>query len=130
MIDSSIEGFSSEQLSMAEEEEFITIKNMATKVVISPNPVKTSERIDFKGNVINPRTKQVIVPKEPEYIPPPPATTPPNAPESPTTQEQPKVVEQDISAQIAQAEANLAKLKQSKEAKIAELEEQLKKLKQ
>lgn len=30
------------------------------KVVISPNLIKTSERIDMNGNVIDPRTKQVI----------------------------------------------------------------------
>jgi hypothetical protein len=30
------------------------------QVVISPNLIKTSERIDMNGNVIDPRTKQII----------------------------------------------------------------------
>jgi hypothetical protein len=39
-------------------------------VVISGNIKRTSERIDPSGNVINPRTRQIIKPVEPEYIPP------------------------------------------------------------
>ena len=39
-------------------------------VIISPNIRKTSERIDPSGNIINPRTKQVIQHAEPEYAPP------------------------------------------------------------
>lgn len=45
------------------------------KVFISQNPIKSTERIDFNGNVIDPRTKQVIVPKEQDYVPPVVATT-------------------------------------------------------
>lgn len=30
------------------------------RVVVSPNLIKTSERIDMNGNVIDPRTKQII----------------------------------------------------------------------
>jgi len=37
--------------------------------IISPNIKKTSERIDPDGNVINPRTKQIIETAEPEFTP-------------------------------------------------------------
>jgi len=37
--------------------------------VISPNIHKESDRIDPQGNIINPKTKQVIQSNEPEYIP-------------------------------------------------------------
>lgn len=32
------------------------------KTILSPNPVKTSVRLDFNGNEIDPRTKQILVP--------------------------------------------------------------------
>ena len=38
--------------------------------IISPNIKKTSERIDTAGNVINPKTKEIIQKNEPEFIPP------------------------------------------------------------
>lgn len=38
--------------------------------IISPNIKKTSERIDPDGNVINPRTKQIVETVEPEYTAP------------------------------------------------------------
>ena len=50
------------------------LKIIMGKTIISPNPVKTVERIDFNGNIIDPRTRQVIVPKEKETLtqaPPP-----------------------------------------------------------
>ena len=40
--------------------------NQKIAVGISPNPKKVSERIDIDGNVIDPRTKQVIKPKDHE----------------------------------------------------------------
>lgn len=40
------------------------------KVVISPNIKKESVRIDPTGNIINAKTKQIIKPIEPEYMPP------------------------------------------------------------
>ena len=42
-------------------------------VVISPNLVKKSVRINAAGEEIDPATKQVLVPVEPPYIPPPEA---------------------------------------------------------
>ena len=103
---------------------------MATKVVVSPNPIKTKERMDVNGNVINPVTKQIIVPKQEEYVVPPPPTTPPEAKICPVTVVETKDDPMAIQAQIEQAEANLIKLKEAKKAKIAEMEEVLNKLKQ
>lgn len=39
-------------------------------VVISPNIKKESVRIDPSGNIINAKTKEIIKPVEPEYVPP------------------------------------------------------------
>jgi hypothetical protein len=39
-------------------------------VIVSPNIKKQSDRIDPAGNIINPKTRQVIQPVEPEYVPP------------------------------------------------------------
>ncbi|MCK9370990.1 hypothetical protein M0R04_13855 [Candidatus Dojkabacteria bacterium] len=57
-------------------------------VVISPNIKKESVRIDPAGNVINPRTKQIIQPVAPEYV------APPTVPE-PTPLEKPKISKMD-----------------------------------
>lgn len=92
--------------------------------IISPNLKRISERIDPAGNVINPKTKQVIEPVEPEYIPPPEAPQAPmpivNAPSSPLT----------IQQQIDEAKMNLAKLEELKKLKIAEMKAQLELLEQ
>jgi len=37
--------------------------------IISNNLKRTSERIDPAGNIIDARTKQIIKPIEPEYVP-------------------------------------------------------------
>ena len=39
-------------------------------VVISPNIKKESVRIDPSGNIINPKTRQIIKPVEPEEVSP------------------------------------------------------------
>lgn len=39
-------------------------------VVISPNIKKESVRIDPAGNIINPRTKQIVEPVQQEYVAP------------------------------------------------------------
>lgn len=39
-------------------------------VYIDPNLRKTSERIDPNGNIINPRTKEIITPIIEEYVEP------------------------------------------------------------
>lgn len=48
---------------------------------ISPNLHRTSDRIDPSGNIIDKRTKQVIIPIKEEYVAP---TTPPEAPQAST----------------------------------------------
>jgi hypothetical protein len=105
------------------------------KTFISQNIHKTSERIDIDGNVIDPRTKQVIMPKEeetPQTIPQPPQTAPIQPPEATTAPPASPVAKDAMAIQdeIEQAKANLARLEEAKKVKIAEMEEQLKKLKQ
>jgi hypothetical protein len=51
-------------------------------VVISPNLRKELARIDVAGNIINPRTKEVVQEVEPEYVPPVIPVNPPVKPES------------------------------------------------
>lgn len=93
--------------------------NKYMTVVISPNIKRTSERIDPAGNIINPRTKQVIAPVQPEYV------APPEAPQAPVayvpTQNNPLSIQE----QIDEAKANLAKLEELKKLKIAEMKAQL-----
>ena len=94
------------------------------KVVISPSPIKTSERIDINGNIIDPRTKQIVIPKEPDYVPP---TTTTDTLQTSTPLPLPELSIQD---QIEQAKANLIKLEEAKKVKIEEMEKELKKLKE
>ena len=89
-------------------------------VIISPNIKRQSERIDTFGNVINPATKQVIIPNVvetvsqedmiPKLLPVVGAST-----ASPLT----------IQQQIDEAKANLLKLEELKKLKIAEMKAQL-----
>ena len=103
-------------------------------VVISPHIKKTSERLDFDGNVIDPRTKQVIVPAEAEVKAQPPTVTmtPPQA-----TVEAPKTSTASANAgamsildQINEAKANLQALEELKKLKIAEKKAELELLQQ
>lgn len=94
------------------------------KVIISPNPIKTSERIDFNGNVIDPRTKQVIVPKEKEFVPPPP-TTPPEAIIAPPASPVAKDDGLSVLEQIKATKQRLADLEELKKLKIAEKKKEL-----
>lgn len=95
---------------------------MSGNVVISPNIKRVSERIDTFGNVINPATKQVIIPNVVETV----------------SQEdmKPKTVAQSvvphiqsnplsIQQQIDEAKANLIKLEELKKLKIEEMKAQL-----
>lgn len=93
---------------------------------ISPNLKRTSERIDPSGNIINPRTKQVIQQTEPEYIPPTavPVQTPYNAPQAPTANAI------SVIDQIRLAKENLAQLEELKKLKIAEKKAELELLEQ
>lgn len=89
-------------------------------VFISPNLKKTSERIDPSGNVINPRTKEIIKPVIEEYVAPVVEENMPyNAPQAPTTNAM------SIQEQIDEAKKNLANLEELKKLKIAEMKKQL-----
>lgn len=85
--------------------------------IISSNLKRTSERIDTTGNVINPRTKQIIKPVETVYVPP--VAPLPEALQDPTFN--PLSIQQ----QIDEAEANLLKLKELKKLQIEEMKKQL-----
>jgi len=100
---------------------------MTGKTIISPNPVKTSERLDFNGNIIDPRTRQIIVPKEEETLTQAP---PPQPPDKPVTSSAPQDDPIDIQTAIQQAEAKVTELKEAKKKKIKEMEEELNKLKE
>ena len=102
---------------------------MTTKVVLAARPIKTTEMIDKAGNIINPRTKQIIQPKEPDYVPPvaqqQPIAEPHQTPmipaqQSPAIQASPL----DIVSQIQQAKDNLKKLDELRKLKIKELKKQ------
>ena len=78
-------------------------------VIISPNIKKESVRIDPSGNIINPKTKQIIKPVEPEYVEP---ITQPEAPkELPKTSKLDEIIskkiEEIITRKIAEALENL-----------------------
>lgn len=95
-------------------------------VYIDPNLRKTSERIDPDGNIINPRTKQVIQPviqdyQEPENVV---VNQAPQVPQSPITSSL------SIQEQIDQAKQNLAKLEELKKLKIAQMKAELELLEQ
>ena len=82
-------------------------------VVISPNIKKESVRIDPVGNIINAKTKQVVQPVEPEYIPPVPVIIPTieNAPPEVKTSKIDeminKKIEELVAKKIEQALSNL-----------------------
>lgn len=90
-------------------------------VVISPNIRKQSDRIDPSGNIVNARTKEIIQPVEPAYVPPVQETVeiPYKAPQAPTTNAI------SIQQQIDEAKENLLKLQELKKLKIAEMKAQL-----
>jgi hypothetical protein len=102
------------------------------KTYIAQNIKKTSDRINgLTGDIINPRTKQIITPVETEYSPPPATISLPDAPECPTLNENSKVDvcpvstnPLSISDQIKQAKENLRQLEELKQLKIKELKAQ------
>ena len=101
------------------------------KVVISPDIKKTSQRINFNGDVIDPRTKQVIEAKEQDFTPPTPQPVveiPQTPPPSPPVQQ--PTAELSILEQIQQAKDNLKSLEELKKLKIAEKKAELELLEQ
>lgn len=95
-------------------------------VYIDPNLRKESNRIDPDGNIINPRTKQVIQPVIQEYVEPENVVIN----QAPQKQEAPISSSLTIQEQIDQAKENLAKLQELKKLKIAQMEAELELLKQ
>lgn len=98
---------------------------MSGNIVISPNIKRVTERIDTSGNVINPATKQVIIPNivetvSPEDMIPKPLPVVGASTASPLS----------IQQQIDEAKANLLKLEELKKLKIAEMKAQLELLEQ
>lgn len=95
-------------------------------VIISPNIKKQSDRIDPQGNIIDKRTKQIIEPVTPEYVPPaqPVEYMSPQATKSPTTSSL------SIQEQIDEAKNNLLKLEELKKLKIAQMKAELELLEQ
>ena len=94
-------------------------------VIIDPNIKKVSERINPNGDVINPRTKEIITPNLPEYVEPVQtlATVPQPAP-------QPVSTTLSIQQQIEEAKKNLAQLEELKKLKIAQMKAELELLEQ
>lgn len=94
---------------------------------ISQNIKKTAERIDPMGNVIDPRTKQILVENKQEEVFNVPVKT-----ESQTvkTETPPTTSPMDIQKQIDETKERLAKLEELKKLKIAEMKKQLELLEQ
>lgn len=92
---------------------------MSSNVVISPNIKRVTERIDTSGNVINPATKQIIIPNIVETVSPEDMV--PKAITQPVVSSNPLSIQQ----QIDEAKANLLKLEELKKLKIAEMKAQL-----
>jgi methyl coenzyme M reductase subunit C-like uncharacterized protein (methanogenesis marker protein 7) len=109
---------------------------MSTKVVLAARPIKTSETIDRGGNIIDARTKQIIQPKEADYIHPvaQPQEIEPQAPVQATLMPpqapiMPQVDALSVQAQIDAVKDNLRKLEELKALKIQEMKETIKLLK-
>lgn len=95
-------------------------------VVISPNIQKTSTRIDASGNVIDPRTKQIIQPVQEAYIPPAkPVQQHVEEPQASTTIASSSSGTLSVLDQIKQAKENLKALEELKQIKIAEKKAEL-----
>lgn len=109
-------------------------------VTISPNVQRTKQMIDFEGNTIDPKTKQILEYKEKEYVPTPEqlakATGQSNVPvegllqplQAPTAKQTVGSNAMSIQEQIEATEAKLAQLKDMKKQKIEEMKAELLKL--
>ena len=101
-------------------------------IVISAHPIKTTEMIDAAGNIIDPRTKQIIKPLERPYTPTVEelAGTQPQALGQPETQHNTKDVGLSILEQIEQAKQNLKDLEELKRLQIEQKKKELELLQQ
>lgn len=94
---------------------------------ISPNIKRTSERINPNGDVINPKTKQVISQNTQEHIPSQEevSATLPQATESPTTVLNTSRTLKVIKDEIIAIEAKLAALQEERKLKVEEMKKEL-----
>lgn len=102
--------------------------------IISPNIKRTSERINPDGDVINPKTKQIIQKNEQNYVPTPEelaridTTTQPEAIEAHTVAvsslDTPKSIQEEINA----TKAKLALLEEQKKSLIEKMKKELEEL--
>jgi len=76
-------------------------------VFIAPNIKRESVRIDPQGNIINAKTREIIKPVEPEYIPP---AIPPVIP-----------VEENVLAKLPQEPVKTSKIDEMISKKIEEI---------
>lgn len=84
--------------------------------IISPNIKKVSDRLDKSGNIIDPRTKQVIEQVE-KYVPPEPQIA-----QTPTA---PSVFFIPPTLSLKEIKQALKTLEEMKEKKVAELKAEL-----
>lgn len=99
-------------------------------VIISPNIKKESVRINTNGDVIDPRTKQIVSKNEPDYKPTreeieAQINAAPQVIEVPKPTTETKLT---ISQQIEQAKAHLADLELQKQDEIKRMKEELARL--
>lgn len=98
-------------------------------VMLSPNIKKTSQRIDPAGNIIDPKTKEVLVPIEQEYVPP---YTPPSEQKKPEPLKEiptsDPVRQVSLAEEIKEAETHLANLKLRKAEEIIKKKKELEEL--
>lgn len=96
-------------------------------VQLSPNIKKTSQRIDTAGNIIDPKTKQILVPVEKDYVPPVQVEKKPEQLKAePVTEITFKLKTlSDIKSAIKQVEFQLAELQELKRKKVEEMKKEL-----
>ena len=104
--------------------------------MLEQSTIKTNLRpINLKGDIIDPKTKRVLVPKE-NYIPPPvpppappPTETPPAPPQAPVAIETPKDDGLGVLDQIKATKRRLKDLEKLRKLKIEEKKRELELLK-
>lgn len=89
------------------------------KVIISSNIKKESVRIDPQGNIINPRTREILRRNEPEYVPP--------KEEKNEVELTPKhqIYSMSIQDEIEETKKRLVALEERKKLQIEEMKKQL-----
>lgn len=97
-----------------------------SQVILSPNVKKESVRIDTYGNIIDPKTGEILKANVPDYVP----TKEEIEAKINMPKEPPAVLPtaKSISEQIAYAERLLAELKLKKKEEITRLKQELEKL--